>query len=77
MEQEGSAPRLVNATVMEQPMLERERYDEITRLRRKARSIELEAGRAAPTLARQLRSLAAHYEAEAEELDDLERQLDS
>ena len=56
-------------------MLQRERYDTIVRLRRKARSIELEAGRAAPTLARQLRSLAARYEAEAEEL--VERKLDS
>jgi len=58
-------------------MLQRERYDTIVRLRRKARSIELEAGRAAPTLARQLRSLAARYEAEAEELVDTERKLDS
>ena len=58
-------------------MLERDRYDEIFRLRRKARSIELEAGRAAPTLARQLRSLAARYEAEAEELDVSSRRLDS
>jgi hypothetical protein len=62
---------------MEQAMLQRERYDEITRLRRKARSIELEAGRAAPILARQLRSLAARYEAEAEELHDVVRPLDS
>jgi hypothetical protein len=58
-------------------MLQRERDDTIVRLRRKARSIELEAGRAAPTLARQLRSLAARYEAEAEELVDTERKLDS
>ncbi len=57
-------------------MLERERYETMVRLRRKARRIELEAGRAAPTLARQLRSLAARYEAEAEELDET-RKLDS
>ncbi len=50
-------------------MLERERYDMITRLRRKSRSVAIEAGRAAPTLARQLRALSARYEEEAEQLD--------
>lgn len=58
-------------------MMQRERYDTILRLRRKARSIEIEAGRAAPTLARQLRSLAARYEAEAEELGETGRTFDS
>lgn len=58
-------------------MLQRERDDTIVRLRRKARSIELEASRAAPTLARQLRSLAARYEAEAVELVETERRFDS
>jgi hypothetical protein len=58
-------------------MLQRDRYDTIMQLRRKARSIELAAGRAAPTLARQLRSLAARYEAEAEELGEPRRMLDS
>jgi hypothetical protein len=38
-------------------------------LRRKARSIELQAGRAAPTVAVQLKSLAALMQAEAEELE--------
>jgi hypothetical protein len=35
-------------------------------LKRKARSINLQAGRAAPSLARQLRSLAALYETQAD-----------
>jgi len=38
-------------------------------LRRKARSIELQAGRAAPTVAVQLKSLAVLMQAEAEELE--------
>jgi len=50
-------------------MVEQDQYDAITRLRRKARSVALEAGRAAPLLAHQLRSLAATYEAEAERID--------
>jgi len=50
-------------------MLERERYDMVAQLRRKSRSVALEAGRAAPILARQLRALAARYEEEAEQLD--------
>ncbi len=58
-------------------MLQEDRYDTIVRLRRKARSIALEAGRAAPTLAMQLRALAAHYEAEAEHLDEPPRPFDS
>ena len=58
-------------------MLQRERDDTIVRQRRKARGIELEASRAAPTLARQLRSLAARYEAEAVELVETERRFDS
>lgn len=59
-------------------MVNEDRDDTITRLRRKARSIALEAGRAAPVLARQLRALAAQYEAEADELDDgSERRFDS
>jgi hypothetical protein len=41
---------------------------DITALKRMARSIELQAGRASPSLARQLRSLAARYYAEAEAL---------
>ena len=39
---------------------------DITALKRMARSIELQAGRASPSLATQLRSLAARYYAEAE-----------
>jgi hypothetical protein len=59
-------------------MLDENRYDTVMRLRRKARTIALEAGRAAPTLAMQLRALAARYEAEAEELgEDRRRPLDS
>jgi hypothetical protein len=49
-------------------MLDSDLYDTINRLLRKARSIHLEAGRAAPLLASQLRSLAASYEAEAQQL---------
>ncbi|HUZ72719.1 MAG TPA: hypothetical protein VMU87_07025 [Stellaceae bacterium] len=41
----------------------------VAQLRRKSRSVALEAGRAAPILARQLRALAARYEEEAEQLD--------
>src|SRR5579885_593947 len=70
----GGVPRMISD--WSDAMLERERYETMVRLRRKARRIELEAGRAAPTLARQLRSLAARYEAEAEELDET-RKLDS
>lgn len=42
--------------------------DDITRLRRKARNIEIEAARAPGVLAGQLRSLAALYHAEADQL---------
>jgi hypothetical protein len=54
---------------MERFMLEQERFDTVARLRRKARSVALEAGRAAPTLAHQLRALAERYEEEAAQLD--------
>jgi hypothetical protein len=39
-----------------------------TAIRRKARSIELQAGRASPALAAQLRSLAAQYYTAAESM---------
>ena len=54
-------------------MLDENRYDMVIGLRRKARTIALEAGRAAPMLALQLRALAARYEAEAEELGEDQR----
>ena len=50
-------------------MVEQDRYDMITRLRRKSRRVAIEAGRAAPILALQLRALAARYEEEADQLD--------
>jgi hypothetical protein len=40
----------------------------VVRLKRKARSIHLQAGHAAPSLAVQLRSLAALYETHADEV---------
>jgi hypothetical protein len=49
-------------------MLPRERDDEIKRLRRKARNIQIEAGYAPASIATQMRALAARYEAEANEL---------
>jgi hypothetical protein len=41
-------------------------------LRRKARSVELQAGRAAPGVAAQLKSLAVSMQIEAEQLERVE-----
>ena len=43
-------------------------FDTVEALKRKARSIHLQAGRAAPSLAAQLRSLAALYELQADQV---------
>jgi len=42
-------------------------------LRRKARSVELQAARAAPVLAAELKTLAASMQIEAEQLEDFAR----
>jgi hypothetical protein len=49
-------------------MLDRMNTEITVRLKRKARSINLQAARAAPSLALQLRSLAALYETQADQV---------